>query len=103
MQRACFVDFVNFYCHHISYFELGLFFSLAFSLFGSPWLRCVLFGFLLFFVVFLVGLHHVVVVNFFHCFLPNCFLLVQIGFICSVDLAFPCEVLFRRQLRKGRL
>ena len=41
--------------------------------------------------------------EFFHCFLPNCFLLVQIGFLCSVHLAFPCEVLFRIQLRKGRL
>ena len=55
------------------------------------------------FVVFLVGLHLVVVVNFFHCFLPNRFLLVQIGFLCSVHSAFPCEVLFRMQLRKGRL
>ena len=79
-------------------------FSLAFSLFGSPWLRYILFGFLLFFVIFLVGLHLVVVVNFFfHCFLPNRFLLVQIGFLCSVHLAFLCEVLFRIRLRKGRL
>ena len=84
---GCFLAFVNFYCHHISYFELGLFFlllSLCLVHHGCVVFCLVFYYFLSFsWLVFIL----LWLWTFFHCYLPNRFLLVQIGFLCSVHLA----------------